>query len=168
MRLTKRDQSFCTASPAAAKRRSTCRRFAPRSREARRPSCSCRKSHSHRKRSSVLRAGSPRSRTRSRFCIAIFPEGERHDEWHKIHSGRARIVIGARSAVFAPLANLGLIVVDEEHENSYKQEEAPRYHARDVAVCVRKIEKCVVVLGTATPSLESYYNATRGKYQLLV
>ena len=94
-------------------------------------------------------------------------EGERHDEWHKIHSGRARIVIGARSAVFAPLANLGLIVVDEEHENSYKQEEAPRYHARDVAVVRAKIEKCVVVLGTATPSLESYYNAAREKYQLV-
>lgn len=93
-------------------------------------------------------------------------EGERHDEWHKLHSGRARIVIGARSAVFAPLDNLGLIVVDEEHENSYKQEEAPRYHARDVAVVRGKIEKCVVLLGTATPSLESYSNATRGKYVL--
>ena len=94
-------------------------------------------------------------------------EGERHDEWHKIHSGRARIVIGARSAVFAPLENLGLIVVDEEHETSYKQEEAPRYHARDVAVVRAKMEKCVVLLGTATPSLESYHNATTGKYQLL-
>src|SRR6266516_946799 len=93
-------------------------------------------------------------------------EGERHDEWHKIHSGRARIVIGARSAVFAPLKNLGLIVVDEEHENTYKQEEAPRYHARDVAVVRAKIEKCVVLLGSATPSLESYYNAVRGKYRL--
>ncbi len=93
-------------------------------------------------------------------------EGERHDEWHKIHSGRARIVIGPRSAVFAPLKNLGLIVVDEEHENTYKQEEAPRYHARDVAVMRARIEKCVVVLGSATPSLESYYNAARGKYQL--
>jgi primosomal protein N' (replication factor Y) (superfamily II helicase) len=94
-------------------------------------------------------------------------EGERHDEWHKIHSGRARIVIGARSAVFAPLKNLGLIVVDEEHETTYKQEEAPRYHARDVAVVRAKIEKCVVVLGSATPSLESYHNATIGKYRLM-
>ena len=94
-------------------------------------------------------------------------EGERHDEWHKIQSGRARIVVGARSAIFAPLENLGLIVVDEEHETSYKQEEAPRYHARDVAVVRGKLEGCVVLLGTATPSLESYFNATRGKYQLL-
>jgi primosomal protein N' (replication factor Y) (superfamily II helicase) len=94
-------------------------------------------------------------------------EGERHDEWHKLHSGRARIVIGARSAVFAPLLNLGLIVVDEEHETSYKQEEAPRYHARDVAVVRAKIEKCVVVLGSATPSLESYHNAVIGKYRLI-
>jgi primosomal protein N' (replication factor Y) len=93
-------------------------------------------------------------------------EGERHDEWHKIHSGRARIVIGARSAIFAPLKNLGLIVVDEEHETTYKQEEAPRYHARDVAVVRAKIEKCAVVLGSATPSLESYHNAAIGKYRL--
>jgi primosomal protein N' (replication factor Y) len=94
-------------------------------------------------------------------------EGERHDEWHKINAGRARIVVGARSAVFAPLENLGLIVVDEEHETSYKQEEAPRYHARDVAVVRAKLEGCVVLLGTATPSLESYHNATQGKYRLL-
>src|SRR4029077_2440269 len=94
-------------------------------------------------------------------------QGERHDEWHKIHSGRARIVIGARSAVFAPLKELGLIIVDEEHETTYKQEEAPRYHARDVAVVRAKIEQCAVVLGTATPSLESYHNATTGKYELL-
>ncbi|HEY1770065.1 MAG TPA: primosomal protein N' [Chthoniobacterales bacterium] len=93
-------------------------------------------------------------------------EGERHDEWQKVHTGRARIVIGARSAIFAPLENLGLIVVDEEHENSYKQEEAPRYHARDVAVVRAKTEGCVVVLGSATPSLESYANAARGKYVL--
>ncbi len=94
-------------------------------------------------------------------------EGERHDEWHKIQSGRARIVVGARSAVFAPLENLGLIVVDEEHETSYKQEEAPRYHARDVAVVRAKMEQCVVLLGTATPSLESYHNAVQEKYRLL-
>ena len=94
-------------------------------------------------------------------------EGERHDEWHKIHSGRARIVIGARSAIFAPLKNLGLIVVDEEHETTYKQEEAPRYHARDLAIVRAKIEKCVAVLGSATPSLESYHNAAIGKYRLI-
>lgn len=94
--------------------------------------------------------------------------GERHDEWHKIHAGRARIVIGARSAVFAPLKNLGLIIVDEEHETTYKQEEAPRYHARDVAVVRAKIEKCAIVLGSATPSLESYHNATsQAKYELV-
>src|SRR2546423_11479913 len=95
-------------------------------------------------------------------------EGERHDEWHKIHSGRARIVIGARSAIFAHLKNLGLVIVDEEHETTYKQEEAPRYHARDVAIVRAKMEKSAVVLGTATPSLESYYNATTGKYELVM
>lgn len=93
--------------------------------------------------------------------------GERHDEWHKIRQGRARIVIGARSAIFAPVDPLGLIIVDEEHEHSYKQEEAPRYHARDVAVVRAGRENAVVVLGSATPSLESYSNAKRGKYRLL-
>ena len=93
--------------------------------------------------------------------------GERHDEWHKIRQGRARIVIGARSAIFAPVDPLGLIIVDEEHEHSYKQEESPRYHARDVAVVRGQMEGAVVVLGSATPSMESYYNAKRGKYELL-
>jgi primosomal protein N' (replication factor Y) len=93
--------------------------------------------------------------------------GERHDEWHKIRQGRARIAIGARSAVFAPVEPLGLIIVDEEHEHTYKQEEAPRYHARDVAVMRGSFEHAVVVLGSATPSLESYYNCTRGKYTML-
>jgi len=93
--------------------------------------------------------------------------GERHDEWHKIRQGRARIVIGARSAIFAPVEPLGLIVVDEEHETSYKQEEAPRYHARDVAIMRGRMENAVVVLGSATPSLESYYNCKKGKYTLL-
>ena len=93
--------------------------------------------------------------------------GERHDEWHKIRQGRARIVIGARSAIFAPVEPLGLIIVDEEHEHSYKQEEAPRYHARDVAVVRGRMENAVVLLGSATPSMESFYNAKRGKYTLL-
>jgi primosomal protein N' (replication factor Y) len=93
--------------------------------------------------------------------------GERHDEWHKIRQGRARIVIGARSAIFAPVDPLGLIIVDEEHEHSYKQEESPRYHARDVAVVRGQMEGAVVVLGSATPSMESYYNVKRGKYELL-
>jgi primosomal protein N' (replication factor Y) len=93
--------------------------------------------------------------------------GERHDEWHKIRQGRARIVIGARSAIFAPVEPLGLIIVDEEHETSYKQEEAPRYHARDVAIMRGQMENAVVVLGSATPSMESFYNCKRGKFTLL-
>lgn len=93
--------------------------------------------------------------------------GERHDEWQKIRQHRARIVIGARSAIFAPLEKLGLIIVDEEHEHSYKQEESPRYNARDCALVRGQIENAVVVLGSATPSLESYHNARTGKYTLL-
>jgi primosomal protein N' (replication factor Y) len=93
--------------------------------------------------------------------------GERHDEWHKIRQGRARIVIGARSAVFAPVDPLGLIIVDEEHEHTYKQEESPRYQARDVAIVRGQMEGATVVLGSATPSLESYFNCKRGKYRLL-
>ena len=93
--------------------------------------------------------------------------GERHDEWHKIRQGRARIVIGARSAVFAPVDPLGLVIVDEEHEHSYKQEEAPRYNARDLAVVRGQQEGAVVVLGSATPCMESYYNVQRKKYLLL-
>lgn len=93
--------------------------------------------------------------------------GERHDEWHKIRQGRARIVIGARSAIFAPVDPLGLVIVDEEHEQTYKQEESPRYHARDVAIVRAQMENAVVVLGSATPSLESYYNCKTGKYTLL-
>ncbi len=92
--------------------------------------------------------------------------GERHDQWQQIRAGRARIVIGARSAVFAPLENLGIIVVDEEHEHSYKQEESPHYHARDVAVMRGHLERVTVVLGSATPSLESYHHAKEGKYRL--
>lgn len=91
--------------------------------------------------------------------------GERHDQWQSIRAGKARVVIGARSALFAPLRDLGVIVVDEEHEAGYKQEEAPRYHARDAAVMRGHLERVPVVLGSATPSLESAHNALGGKYR---
>lgn len=93
--------------------------------------------------------------------------GERWDEWRRIARGEADVVIGARSAVFAPLRRLGLIVVDEEHDPSYKQGESPRYHARDVAVMRARLSRCPIVLGSATPSLESLYNAKRGRYTLV-
>ncbi len=93
-------------------------------------------------------------------------DGERFDEWQRIRRGEARVVVGPRSAVFAPVERLGLIVVDEEHEPSYKQDEAPRYHARDVAVMRGHIEGALVVLGSATPALESWHNVERGKYRL--
>ncbi len=93
----------------------------------------------------------------------LTPE-ERAEQWHRIRRGEARIVVGTRSAIFAPLERLGLIVVDEEHDGSYKQEEMPRYHARDVAVMRAKIAGVTVVLGSATPSLESWQNAIRGRY----
>lgn len=93
--------------------------------------------------------------------------GERFDEWSRIRDGRARIVVGARSAVFAPVRDLGVIVVDEEHENSYKQENPPRYQARDVAVMRANLSGCAVVLGSATPSLESWENVRRGKYRVV-
>jgi len=91
--------------------------------------------------------------------------GERYDEWRQIRTGLYNIVVGARSAIFAPIRNLGLIVVDEEHEASYKQSETPRYHGRDVAIMRAHDAGAVVVLGTATPSLETYYNVEIGKYE---
>ncbi|HNX05261.1 MAG TPA: primosomal protein N', partial [Opitutales bacterium] len=93
-------------------------------------------------------------------------EGERYDAWHALASGEARVVVGARSAVFAPIPNLRLIVVDEEHEPAYKQEEVPRYHGRDVAVYRASLCNALCILGSATPSMESLYNARQGKYQL--
>ena len=94
-------------------------------------------------------------------------DGERHDEWHRIRRGEARVVVGPRSAVFAPVRRLGLIIVDEEHDGGYKQDESPRYSARDVAVMRAHIEGARCVLGSATPSLESWRNATvLGKYRL--
>jgi primosomal protein N' (replication factor Y) len=92
---------------------------------------------------------------------------ERAQHWHRIKSGEARMVVGTRSAVFAPAADLALIIVDEEHDSSYKQEETPRYHARDIAVMRAKMANAVVVLGSATPSLESYFNAKKNKYTLV-
>ena len=92
---------------------------------------------------------------------------ERAEQWHRIKRGEARMVVGTRSAVFAPVADLALIIVDEEHDSSYKQEETPRYHARDVAVVRAKMSNAVVVLGSATPSLESYFNAKKDKYALI-
>jgi primosomal protein N' (replication factor Y) len=94
-------------------------------------------------------------------------EGERYDEWRRVRDGRARVVLGARSAVFAPIADLGLVVVDEEHDPSYKQDEYPRYHGRDLAIVRAKMAGAVVILGSATPSMESYFRARRGGHRLL-
>lgn len=103
--------------------------------------------------------------------VAILHSGlsgdERAEQWHQIRRGEKKMVVGTRSAVFAPVDDLALIIVDEEHDNSYKQEETPRYHARDVAVMRAKMCNATVVLGSATPSLESFHNAERKKYALL-
>ncbi|MCG6795165.1 primosomal protein N' [Geobacillus sp. YHL] len=93
--------------------------------------------------------------------------GEKYDEWRKIHRKEVQLVVGARSAVFAPFENLGMIIIDEEHETSYKQEEMPRYHARDVAIYRARRHSCPVVLGSATPSLETFARAAKGVYELL-
>ena len=94
-------------------------------------------------------------------------DGEKYDQWRKIERGEAQVVVGARSAVFAPLKNLGAIIIDEEHEASYKQDSSPRYHARDVALLRAQYNQAVLVLGSATPSLESRARASRGVYQFL-
>ncbi|WP_342081369.1 primosomal protein N' [Enterococcus faecium] len=94
-------------------------------------------------------------------------QGEKYDEWRKIEREEAQVVVGARSAIFAPLKNIGLIIIDEEHESSYKQDETPRYHARDLAIWRSKYHHCPIVLGSATPSLESRARAQKGVYQLL-
>ncbi len=110
---------------------------------------------------------------RARFGQAVaiqhsgLSDGERHDQWHRIRRGDVDVVIGTRSAVFAPLANPGLIIVDEEHDTSYKQDETPRYHGRDVAIMRGKFGGALVVIGSATPTIESYANALEGKYTLV-
>ncbi|MGE5508725.1 MAG: primosomal protein N' [Chitinophagales bacterium] len=112
-------------------------------------------------------------RFRSRFGEAVallhsrLGAGERFDEWRRVHSGEARVALGARSAVFAPVHRLGLLVVDEEHESSYKQEESPRYHAREVALSRARAEGAGVILGSATPAVESYARALSGEFELV-
>jgi len=103
--------------------------------------------------------------------VAIFhsslSRGQRFDEWTRVRNGDARIVIGTRSAVFAPIENLGLVIVDEEHESTYRQQDSPHYHGRDTAIVRAQKESAVVILGSATPSLESFHNANTGKYRYL-
>ncbi|MDW4332238.1 primosomal protein N' [Staphylococcus saprophyticus] len=94
-------------------------------------------------------------------------KGERYDEWQKIRDSKARVSVGARSSVFAPFKNLGMIIIDEEHESSYKQEDYPRYHARDIAQWRSEYHQCPLILGSATPSLESFARAEKGVYELL-
>lgn len=112
-------------------------------------------------------------RFRSRFGDAVavmhsgLSTGEKYDEWRKIQNGEVQVVVGARSAVFVPFTNIGLIILDEEHESTYKQEDSPRYHARDVAIWRSQYHQCPVILGSATPSLESYARAQKGVYTLL-
>ena len=112
-------------------------------------------------------------RFRSRFgeLVAVMHSGlsvgEKYDEWRKVQQGKVKVVVGARSAIFAPFTNVGVIILDEEHETTYKQEDAPRYHARDVAIWRSQYHQCPVILGSATPSLESYARAQKGVYTLL-
>ncbi len=110
---------------------------------------------------------------RARFGAAVaiqhsgLSDGERHDQWHRIRRNEVDVVIGTRSAVFAPLRDPGLLIVDEEHDTSYKQDETPRYHGRDVAIMRGKFSDALVVIGSATPTIESYTNAVEGKYTLV-
>lgn len=112
-------------------------------------------------------------RFRSRFgeMVAVMHSGlsvgEKYDEWRKIQQGKVKVVVGARSAIFAPFTNIGLIILDEEHESTYKQEDLPRYHARDVAIWRSEFYNCPIILGSATPALESFARAKKGVYKLL-
>ncbi|RHW39700.1 primosomal protein N' [Lysinibacillus yapensis] len=112
-------------------------------------------------------------RFRSRFgeLVAVMHSGlsvgEKYDEWRKVHEGKVKVVVGARSAIFAPFENVGVIILDEEHESTYKQEDSPRYHARDVAIWRSQYHHCPVILGSATPSLESFARAKKNVYTLI-
>ena len=115
----------------------------------------------------IVQAAAPGETLRCVVWHSHLSEGERADGWRALATGEARVVVGARSAIFAPVRNLKLIVVDEEHEPAYKQDETPRYHGRDVAVMRAKLSGSLCLLGSATPSLESFANAQAGKYRLL-
>ncbi len=99
---------------------------------------------------------------------SAFGDAERADQWRRVRSGQARVVVGTRSSIFAPIQDLGLVIVDEEHDGSYKQQETPRYHGRDVALVRAKEAGAVAILGSATPSIETRFNADQGKYQMLL
>ncbi|MBU5454016.1 primosomal protein N' [Caproiciproducens sp. MSJ-32] len=103
--------------------------------------------------------------------VAVFhsklSDGERYDEWYRVKEGKARLIIGARSALFLPAKDLGIIILDEEHENTYKSEQNPKYHTREVAEFISKIKGCKVILGSATPSIETYYRALSGEIELI-
>ena len=149
----RRATSCSTAPPAPARPRSTCRRAPRRSSAGSGRSCSCPRSRSHRRRSA---ASAQRFGERVAILHSALTEAERRDERERIASGEARIVVGARSAVFAPVRGLGLIVVDEEHDPSYKQDSDPRYDARTVAAKRASLEGAVAVYGSATPRPESW------------
>ena len=101
------------------------------------------------------------------ICHSALSRGERFDEWTRVRNGDARIVIGTGAAVFAPIKDLGLVIVDEEHESTYRQQDSPHYNGRDTAIVRAQKESAVVILGSATPSLETFHNAQTGKYQYL-
>ena len=104
------------------------------------------------------------------YLVAIYHSrlsaGERYDEWYRILNGEAKIIVGARSAIFAPVKDLGVIVIDEEHETTYKQDEDPKYHAREVAEKRVELENALLILGSATPSIETYYKSQKKLYTL--
>ena len=152
-RRRRRGTSCSTARPARARPRSTCRRARRCSSAGSARSCSCRRSRSRRRRSAACARASA---TGSRSCTPALTDAERRDERERIASGEARIVVGARSAIFAPMRGLGLIVVDEEHDASYKQDSDPRYDARTVAAKRAALEGAVAVYGSATPRPESW------------
>ena len=157
-------RSCCMASPARARRKSI---STPIEHAGARPQ---RAAAGARDRADACRGGPVLSSLR-RPGVAIlhsaFHDAERAEQWRRIRNGQARVVVGTRSGVFAPVQNLGLIIIDEEHDGSYKQQDTPRYNGRDVAMCARISANACVVLGSATPSLETRYNVERGKYTLL-